>query len=153
MARICGIDPGAGGALALLDDDRLVEVIDMPIIEIRGKRKINASALVDIAIRFNADLTIIEEVGVMPRQGIVSGFNFGYGAGLLEGIHAGLGRSIVLVRPNIWKKAAGVPADKGAARQMAARLWPEKASQFARVKDDGRAEAALLARWQKSRLN
>ena len=52
-----------------------------------------------------------------------------------------------MVRPNIWKREAAVPADKNAARMMATRLWPDHSNLFARVKDDGRAEAALLAKW------
>ena len=41
MAKlICGIDPGMSGAFALLADGELVEVADMPIIEVNGKRQI-----------------------------------------------------------------------------------------------------------------
>jgi len=148
MARlICGIDPGMSGAFALLADGELVEVADMPVIEVNGKRRLNAAAAAEIVIRFNAALTVIEQVGAMPRQGVASTFAFGYGAGVLEGLHAALGRSILMVRPNVWKREASVPADKSAARMMATRLWPDQAALFARVKDDGRAEAALLARW------
>jgi len=149
--RICGIDPGNGGAFALLLDGRLEAVDDMPVIEVNGRRRINAAAVTDIVVRYNADLTVIEQVASMPRQGVASTFAFGYGAGLLEGVHSALGRSLTLVRPATWKRAAAVPADKGAARMMASRLWPEQASWFARVRDDGRAEAALLARWSAGR--
>jgi crossover junction endodeoxyribonuclease RuvC len=73
-------------------------------------------------------------------------FNFGYSAGILAGVCAGLRVPVSLHRPSVWKRAAGVPADKGGARQMAQRFWPG-CRDFDRVKDDGRAEAALLARW------
>ena len=82
----------------------------------------------------------------MPGQGVTSMFNFGYSAGVLAGVCAGLMIPVVLYRPAVWKRAASVPADKGAARQMAQRYWPG-CRDFDRVKDDGRAEAALLARW------
>jgi crossover junction endodeoxyribonuclease RuvC len=36
-------------------------------------------------------------------------------------------------------------ADKNASRQRAIETWPEHVRTFARVRDDGRAEAALLA--------
>ena len=148
MAKlICGIDPGMSGAFALLADGELVEMADMPVIEFNGKRRLNAAAAAEIVIRFNAALTVIEQVSAMPKQGVASTFAFGYGAGVLEGIHAALGRAILMVRPNVWKREAAVPADKSAARMMATRLWPDHANLFARVKDDGRAEAALLARW------
>ena len=50
--------------------------------------------------------------------------------------------------------AMRVTADKGACRLMAQRMWPALSDLFARVRDDGRAEAALLgfygrAQWQK----
>jgi crossover junction endodeoxyribonuclease RuvC len=36
-------------------------------------------------------------------------------------------------------------ADKGESRRRATQLFPDYADQWTRVKDDGRAEAALLA--------
>ena len=89
----------------------------------------------------------------MPRQGVASTFAFGYSAGLIEGVAAGLGISVEIVGAAVWKKRAGVPADKGAVRQMAARLWPGAAASFARVKDDGRADAALLGAWGQLAMN
>lgn len=41
--------------------------------------------------------------------------------------------------------AAAIASPKDAARAEAIRRWPAKAELFARVKDDGRAEAALIA--------
>jgi hypothetical protein len=38
-----------------------------------------------------------------------------------------------------------INASKDGAREMAMRLWPSKSELFKRKKDDGRAEAALLA--------
>jgi crossover junction endodeoxyribonuclease RuvC len=40
-----------------------------------------------------------------------------------------------------------VTADKDTARTRAIELWPSHAQLFARKKDHGRAEAALIARW------
>lgn len=148
---ILAIDPGKTGALAWISSDgHLIEVIDMPVIEVRGKARISASSLAD-EIEFRGDrrpsLIVIEGVGAMPGQGVSSMFNFGYGAGLIEGVAAGLRVPVSIVQASQWKRKAGVPADKGAARQMASRLWPGAADKFKRVKDDGRADAALLGRW------
>lgn len=144
---IVGIDPGISGALAWLSDDgHLIFTMDMPTIEVRGKKKVSPQILTSELAGRRPLLAVIEEVSAMPGQGVTSMWNFGYSAGILAGVCAGLGIPTVLYRPAIWKRAAGVPADKGAARQMAQRLWPG-ARDFDRVKDDGRAEAALLARW------
>jgi hypothetical protein len=41
----------------------------------------------------------------------------------------------------------GVSRDKGQHRAAAQNLFPQQAAAFARVKDDGRADAALLVAW------
>jgi crossover junction endodeoxyribonuclease RuvC len=119
----------------------------MPTIDVVGKKKVSPQMLVSLLEDYDdVKMVAIEEVGAMPGQGVTSMFNFGYSAGILAGVCAGLRMPMTFYRPAVWKRAAGVPADKGAARQMAQRLWPGSRD-FDRVKDDGRAEAALLARW------
>ena len=81
----------------------------------------------------------------MPGQGVTSMFSFGRSLGILEGTLAGLDIPYTLVTPQVWKKAMGANASKDGAREMAMRLWPSKSELFKRKKDDGRAEAALLA--------
>lgn len=146
---IIGIDPGLSGAIAWVSEDgHLIQVADMPTVEVNGKKKVSPQMLVAMLQEHDdlIKLAAIEEVGAMPGQGVTSMFNFGYSAGILAGVCAGLRIPTTFYRPATWKRAAGVPADKGAARQMAQRLWPGCRA-FDRVKDDGRAEAALLARW------
>lgn len=145
---ILGIDPGLGGAIAWVSDDgHLIGVADMPTVEVAGKKKVSPQMLVAILEDYDdVKMVAIEEVGAMPGQGVTSMFSFGYSAGILAGVCAGLRMPMSFYRPAVWKRAAGVPADKGGARQMAQRFWPG-CRDFDRVKDDGRAEAALLARW------
>jgi crossover junction endodeoxyribonuclease RuvC len=99
---------------------------------------------------------VIEDVHAMPKQGVSSSFSFGRALGVAEGVLAGNGLSLRYVSPAKWKKALGLSsdkgvsrrrADKGVSRRRAIELWPEHAKAFERVKDDGRAEAALLAWW------
>ena len=149
---ILGIDPGISGALAWVSDDgHLLSAMDMPTLEVNGKAKVNPHILASELNFRKPKIVVIEEVGAMPGQGVTSMFNFGYSAGILLGICAGLGIPTVFYRPAVWKRQAGVPTDKGAARQMAQRLWPGSRA-FDRVKDHGRAEAALLARWYATRV-
>lgn len=144
---ILGIDPGISGALAWVDNDGyLIATHDMPVVEVVGKKKVSPQILTALIEARLPRLVVVEEVGAMPGQGVTSMFNFGYSAGVIAGVAAGLKLPTALYRPATWKRSAGVPADKGAARQMAQRFWPG-ARDFDRVKDDGRAEAALLARW------
>jgi len=151
---ILGIDPGLSGAIAWVSDDgHLIGVADMPTVEVVGKKKVSPQMLVALLEDYDdAKMVAIEDVGAMPGQGVTSTFNFGYSAGILAGVCAGLRMPTSFYRPAVWKRAAGVPADKGAARQMAQRFWPG-CRDFDRVKDDGRAEAALLARWVATKGN
>jgi crossover junction endodeoxyribonuclease RuvC len=75
-------------------------------------------------------------------------FAFGRSRGIVEGVLAAAGIPATFIAPAAWKRAIGIqPGREGAkdaARAEALRRWPSHASLFARVKDDGRAEAALI---------
>jgi hypothetical protein len=49
------------------------------------------------------------------------------------------------VDPSTWKKSMHLSADKNASRALASQYFPDSADQWSRVRDDGRAEAALIA--------
>lgn len=146
---IIGIDPGISGAMAWVSSEgHLIRTADMPTITIRKKNRIDVAALADAlspVTRASVEV-VIEGVASMPTDGRAGAFSFGYAAGVIEGVIVGLGLSYRIVQAAKWKRAAGVPADKGAVRLEAQRLWPG-ATDFRRVKDHNRADAALLARW------
>src|SRR5271165_891417 len=70
-------------------------------------------------------------------------------AGLIEGVCAALGLTVSFLTPPAWKRSVGIAPGKAgakdAARSEALRRWPSHATFFARARDDGRAEAALIA--------
>lgn len=148
---VIGIDPGAHGAIAILGRDGCIhEIHDMPSVEVKiGKTKrarVSVYGLIDLLSGLNVEMVLIEQVGGMTGQSASASFTFGHSCGLIQGAVAALGLPLSLLPPQRWKKAACLPADKGAARVMAQQIWPLDAKLFARVKDDGRAEAALIAR-------
>jgi hypothetical protein len=55
-----------------------------------------------------------------------------------------MGLGIVGMTPAAWKKVLNLSKDKEQSRKMAIERWPAHAASFSRVKDEGRAEAALL---------
>jgi crossover junction endodeoxyribonuclease RuvC len=57
------------------------------------------------------------------------------------------------VTPAKWKKHFGLNRDKGVSRSKATERFPEYANLFSRVKDDGRAEAALIALYGAEQLS
>lgn len=156
---ILAADPGLGGALAVLVDGQLVEVEDMPTftLEIGGgnRRRLDLftlegqvrSLLASYAGPLDEIHVIIEEVGPRPKDGTVGAFTFGEAYGLLKGVVAGARLPLRTVTPVAWKKALKLRRGKDASRQRAMELFPTFRDQFARVKDDGRAEAALIGHW------
>jgi len=146
---IVGIDPGASGALALTVDGELTDVIDAPAID----KRINVPVVTEWFRDWQhsvgrIDRVIVENVHAMPRQGVTSSFNFGRALGAIEAVPQSLGLVTSYANPSVWKKSMGLAGkDKTASRQLATDLYPSWAAMFKRVKDDGRAEAALLAKW------
>jgi crossover junction endodeoxyribonuclease RuvC len=152
MSIYLGCDPGAGGALALLLDGDL-RVADMPTHEIRGKRRIDLyqlSALIQDWSTHIITQAVVENVGAMPGQSPNGMFAFGFSAGALQSAIAAARIPMTLVVPQVWKKVYGIPGgreNKDMARQKASMLFPKYAHLWARKKDDGRAEAVLLAHY------
>jgi crossover junction endodeoxyribonuclease RuvC len=151
-AFVLGVDIGASGAVAVLSKaGELVAVEDMPTLADgpAGRRAVNPALLADIIARSQASKAYVELVGARPGEGAASAFAFGRARGVVEGLLASLAVASTQIAPASWKRAVGVPPGrdgaKDAARSEAIRRWPAKAALFARAKDDGRAEAALIA--------
>lgn len=147
---ILGIDPGLSGALALYNTATGSLVIDdMPTFSLtrggKAKRDVNVSELARIIDSGRPARAFLERVGAMPGQGVSSVFKFGEAFGIVRGCLAFVPTE--LVAPTVWRKAVGIKtgAGKDTSRARATALFPRYANQFARVKDDGRAEAALIA--------
>jgi len=78
-------------------------------------------------------------------MGVRSAFNFGCGYGQLLGVLGALGVRHESVTPSTWKRWFKLSRDKEESRAKAIQLFPQRAELFKRRKDDGRAEAALIA--------
>lgn len=143
-ALILAVDPGQKGAIAALGHDGALHgVWDMPVLD----KRVSAPLLADILVPLQAHATVcvIEDVHAMPKQGVTSMFTFGRGLGCVEGVALGAGIPVRYVSPARWKRALLLGADKDTSRRRACETWPTDSQHFARVKDDGRAEACLIA--------
>jgi crossover junction endodeoxyribonuclease RuvC len=153
-ALVLGVDPGLTGALAFFDlsASNIESVFDMPVKKIRNSRG-RVKTVIDIEtlatlISVRAPFIVgaaIEEVGAAPHQGLSSTFNFGYSAGIIRGLVAANFIKTIMIRPAVWKSALGLSSDKQESRNRAKAAFAAKATLFNRARDDGRAEAALLA--------
>jgi crossover junction endodeoxyribonuclease RuvC len=146
--RVLGVDPGLDGALAVIEtslDALLVQ--DMPVAKsgTGTRREVVPVLLAELIRAWRPDVAWVEKVHAMPKQGVSSTFTFGLGYGVVLGVLAALDVPVRLVTPLAWKRGLGLDAAKLGSRAMAMRMFPREAALFARVRDDGRAEAALLA--------
>jgi crossover junction endodeoxyribonuclease RuvC len=146
---VLGIDPGAHGAIALLDETgELLDVLDMPSTpEANGRSATNAPLLAGILARAHARIAFCEFVGARPTDANVAAFAFGRARGVIEGCAGALGLPIVFLTPQTWKRLADIPAgteNKDVARTRAIAKWPSHADLFARKSDVDRAEACLI---------
>ena len=152
--RIIGIDPGLSGAIAILDDNKIIELFDMPVMPDgkKNKRQLNSALLVklikDNIKNLENTVMIVEQVNAMPGQGVTSMFNFGQTFGAIKGICAALGLPIFFVRPAKWKKHFElINSSKDASRTKAIEMYPYISEQLAKKKDVNKADAILIARF------
>jgi hypothetical protein len=151
---ILGIDPGLSGAIALYDEaSGDLQVWDMPVFNVgkapSKKFVIDESGLARLIDSIAAQVSEcwLELVGSRPGEGHVGAFTFGKGYGMLRGVLAANFITIRDVTPAQWKAAMGVKGDKDVSRRAASNLFPRHADKWPLVKHDGRAEAALIAKF------
>lgn len=138
-----GIDVGQKGGLATIAGD-MVAVCPMPD---------DSRALV--ALLKGSSHVFIEKAQSMPKMGVAAMFNYGKGAGTIEGILIALGIPFTLVGPKVWMKVmhAGTDSSMGTKErslQACYRLFPSvslKPTLRCRKDSDGMAEALLIAEY------
>ena len=152
--RIIGIDPGLSGAIAILDNNKVVGIYDMPVMAEgkKNKRQLNSAQLVNI-IKDNTQgseekAVVVEQVNAMPGQGVTSMFNFGQTFGAIKGICAALNLPIFFVRPTKWKKHFElINSSKDSSRTKAIEMYPSLSNQLSKKKDVNKSDAILIARY------
>lgn len=147
---VAGIDPGKTGALSILYPDGALFTFDVPMIKLKGKDRPAWTEWAETwrnALYFNApDMVVIEDIAARPGQGVTSMFSFGRTLGFAHAIASAQYTPVHFVTPSVWKGKLGLlNSDKSASREKARTLFPQFNGLFARAKDDGRAESALLA--------
>lgn len=145
MKIYCGIDPGFSGAWGMIDEHgKYVSCGDM----------INDGHFI-LAHHVWAEMSqardrqdievVVEAVHAMPKQGVSSTFKFGMAYGAAISLAQRFNVHVNGVAPRVWKKALKLDSDKDTSLLLARELWPN--APLARKKDNGRAEALLLAYW------
>lgn len=138
-----GIDPGASGAIAFIDD----ETGETGFIK-------NAETYADVneflvnTASYGECFAVIERVSAMPKQGVSSTFKFGQSFGFLLGILTAAKIPHELVTPVTWQNAMKCRSggDKRVTKAAAQRLFPNMKITHAN------ADALLLAEYARRLL-
>jgi len=155
--RFIGIDLGLTGAAAMIDGvTRDMAVTALPTTDSEAGRRLHGRQLLDILRGWvpAGDPCFVTIEDVRPRPGDRGGHgntmhsqgSLMRSRGIVEAVTDIMGAQVLWVWPQKWKRHYGlIGENKNASRATAARMFPALAGAFARVKDDGLAEAMLLA--------
>ena len=139
--KIIGIDPGLSGAIAVLENNQVLNIFDIPVMSEgkKNKRQLNSALLVNL-LKENINkeeevAVVVEQVNAMPGQGVTSMFNFGQTFGAIKGICAAISLPIFFVRPAKWKKHFElINSSKDASRTKAIEMYPSISNQLSKKK-------------------
>lgn len=133
MKTYIGIDPGKGGAMAVLHEDGGCQ----SNIEIH-----DGNDIMELDLSPNVEVfACIEKAQAMPKQGTVSMFNYGVTYGACLGMLKALCIPYQEIHPMKWKKEFSlVHQDKQASIDMAKKLFPHIAFLFNRKGDQPEPE-------------
>lgn len=150
MKIYCGIDPGFSGAWGMIDEHgKYVSCGDMIN---DGHFILTNHVWAEMSqARDRQDIeVVVEAVHAMPKQGVSSTFKFGMAYGAAIALAQRFNVPVWGVAPRVWKKCLKLDSDKDKSLLLARELWPN--APLARKKDNGRAEALLLAYWQRGEM-
>ena len=145
---ILGIDPGSSGGIVIVQAKtntlpKIMFAIKMPTVTIYGKKIIDTKKISSELYNYSIDISIIEKVHAMPRQGVTSSFQFGRNFGGIEALSYMHAKRVDYVAPAVWKKSLGLGHTKKDSLDLA-RLKFGDLDIWNLKSNDGVAEAALL---------
>jgi hypothetical protein len=150
--RIAGIDPGANGALVILDNNK-IETYTFP--KVGGKLSIDLMVRQLVGVLKTVDKVYIEEVHGIKGSASKATFSFGYTCGAIRAAAVIAGVPYEMVQPKKWQKECWVTSDyvykssktgrkqnntKATSMNCALRLFPKESWGH-----DGIVDAALIA--------
>lgn len=145
-----GVDPGEKGTMAILEyiGDERENITIIPY-----DKDDYAKSLAEIS--GCSAICCLERVNAMPKQGVVSMFDFGKNFGFIQGLLTAYSIPYELVTPQKWKKEFQITGDKNSSIAVCKRLFPDvdlRRTERCRKDDDNSAEALLLAEYARRKL-
>ena len=152
-----GVDPGVTGGLALINQGKeLLAIVRMPVFRAGKYHQLNihdvGSWIAETGQTHSGDAVVgIEQQHARGLEGRQSIANHHRAWGLLEGYFTGLGFPVIEMRPVDWQRAMKMTPQKitkdrkQASRRKVQGLYPDQSNLFKLVRDEGLAEAVLIA--------
>ena len=146
--RICGIDPGANGAIAILDSKNPDSVA---LLDLKKTTINNIYNWLHSQLRFRGSQIWVEDIHSMYGMSAKSNFSFGRNLGsILAIIELLKGIPPKTVTPKVWQKYVGVTAKGKAIKKQVAKiaqyLYPQAELHGKRGGLlDGRSDALMIA--------
>lgn len=120
-----GIDPGASGGIAVVNDSTVIQAVAMPATEADIWKFLTGNGQPAPPGVYRA---VIEHVWSTPGQG--GAFKFGKSVGTLLGLLTAAGIPFDQILPRIWQKALGVAYPKGATDTVKKNMTKRRAQQL-----------------------
>ena len=131
MARYIGIDPGKSGAIAVMDGDDMSNTIE--------EKRAVLTEIGSVRCAWIEKPFFPRMIGIKNAVTIATAYSEMRACLFFAGVPTNE------IPPGAWKKHFSLSGDKDASRAYASSVFPDQAHMWARKKDDGRAEAALIA--------
>lgn len=126
-----GIDPGVGGAIAVIEysvDAELRERRHICCLKFKEATEADISNFIlgNVTTSDEEKFAMIEKVSSSPQMGVVSAFTFGRSYGFLRGLLVSHGIPFDEVLPQRWQKSLGClsKGDKNVTKAKAQQLFP-----------------------------
>jgi hypothetical protein len=128
-------DPGLSGGICVIDGRKRAQVYPMPVITIGRRKTHDWVALAALIKASNPSVIIVEEVTRPSKLVRHQGFILGVGYGIPV--------DVATVRPQAWKKWAGLPvgATKDDSIAKCLEMFPYLSDSITKKSHDGLAEA------------
>jgi len=161
MGQIIGIDCGLDGAMAIISDNRIVELVAMPTVQTGKRREIDIDILSAMFEQWamDSDMAMIEDPGGhAPSAAGLRSMTYSFAIMKTLAVVHRIPFGSVMARKwqsKFWKKPLGKYNTKAAALAAAESIWPvQDWRRTARSKKafDGFLDAALIAEYAR-RIN
>jgi len=146
--RVCGIDPGATGAICVLDSH---DPSHVALLDLKKHSNTDIYNWLHSQLRFRGSEIWIEDIHSMHGMSAKSNFSFGKNLGIVTTIaELMVGHLPKTVTPKIWQKYIGVTAKGKAVKKQVAKiaqyLYPQAELHGKRGGLlDGRSDALMIA--------